>query len=264
MRLKRDPIACLETWTDELMSRSERVRKLIGDAHWLSDGHHKEEIVREFLRRHLSGNITVSRGFIVPPESALPVSKEIDVLLTNASLGPPWFFEGELCITPPCAVLGQLHVKTKFGTKELADVFFSTNATSKSLTNQNSTVQTWCGALFFVPPENASVKTLKKCFQDSIKAANYSPAGFLPKTFPDFVAVLGGPVFILELKRSDNPKTDLFVRAYDCPKLGPALLLNHLYDTVILPECQNHRRTDWTKLLAEEDYPAIFSDTFTI
>jgi len=30
------------SWSDELVSRANRVRMLIGDAHWLSDGHHKE------------------------------------------------------------------------------------------------------------------------------------------------------------------------------------------------------------------------------
>ena len=38
---------------DELRARSSRVRQLIGDAHWGRDGQHKEELLAEFLGRHL-------------------------------------------------------------------------------------------------------------------------------------------------------------------------------------------------------------------
>lgn len=92
--MKRDPVACLESWSDELLSRSQRVRRLIGDAHWLSDGLHKEELIREFLARYLPPTLRVSRGFIVPADHELSVSGEIDVLITDTKTEPPWFSEG--------------------------------------------------------------------------------------------------------------------------------------------------------------------------
>src|SRR5205809_700262 len=98
--MKRDPFACLESWSDELISRAQRVRRLISDAHWLSDGLHKEELVRQFLHQYLPPSIRVSRGFVVPADSGSPVSREIDVLLTDSNGEPPWLNEGNLVITP--------------------------------------------------------------------------------------------------------------------------------------------------------------------
>jgi len=46
-RLAADFSGYLGSWAAELGARQNRVRMLIGDAHWLSDGHHKEAILRE-------------------------------------------------------------------------------------------------------------------------------------------------------------------------------------------------------------------------
>ena len=111
--MKRNPTACLESWAEELLSRASRVRNLIGSAHWLSDGHYKEDLVKEYLVRHLPKSLRVSRGFICSTDSATRVSPEIDVLITDEESELPWFAEGELVIAPPTAVRGQLHVKNK-------------------------------------------------------------------------------------------------------------------------------------------------------
>jgi hypothetical protein len=50
--MKMDTFACLESWADELLSHSQRVRTLISDAHWLSDNLHKEALGRKFLSRY--------------------------------------------------------------------------------------------------------------------------------------------------------------------------------------------------------------------
>lgn len=86
----RDPLACLESWSDELLSRASRVRNLIGDAHWLSDGHHKEELVRAYLVRHLPKAYRISRGFICSTDAKTRVSPEIDVLITDEAAELPW------------------------------------------------------------------------------------------------------------------------------------------------------------------------------
>lgn len=39
--MEPEPCKCFESWSEDLKSRSDRVRRLIGDAHWLSDGHHR-------------------------------------------------------------------------------------------------------------------------------------------------------------------------------------------------------------------------------
>ena len=99
--MTRNAIACLESWADELLSRALRVRNLIGDAHWLSDGHHKEEIVREYLVRHLPQSLRVTRGFVCSTDADTRVSPEVDVLITDQESELPWFAEVALIITPP-------------------------------------------------------------------------------------------------------------------------------------------------------------------
>jgi hypothetical protein len=125
-RMDADITTCLKSWSDELNARADRVRSLIGDHHWLSDGHHKEYVVREFLARHLPGRITVSRGFIKPPDREISPSREIDIMLSDFSLHPPWFNEGGVVIAPPTAVAAQLQVKTLLGHKEFHDILDGT------------------------------------------------------------------------------------------------------------------------------------------
>lgn len=53
MSVHENDLEYLESWSNELIARASRVRQLIGSRHWLSDGHHKEMLVREFLKRYL-------------------------------------------------------------------------------------------------------------------------------------------------------------------------------------------------------------------
>jgi hypothetical protein len=74
--------AYFATWSDEITSRADRVRNLIGDKHWLSDGTYKEFLIREFLARYLPSHLNVSRGFIRHLEIDA-VSPEIDILIAD-------------------------------------------------------------------------------------------------------------------------------------------------------------------------------------
>jgi hypothetical protein len=111
----------LESWTQELKARQNRVRLLIGDAHWLSDGHHKEAILREFLARYLSNTLIISRGFVRPPQIANRCSPELDIIIADPSRHPPLFLEGGVAIVPPSAVLAFFEVKTTLTRTTLRD-----------------------------------------------------------------------------------------------------------------------------------------------
>ena len=71
-----DPANYYRSLTAETDALKDRVRHLIADAHWLTDGEWKESVLRSVLRRHLPAHIGVGRGFIISPAS---VSKQIDV-----------------------------------------------------------------------------------------------------------------------------------------------------------------------------------------
>lgn len=112
-----DTTAYLQSWAWELRARCDRVRQLIGDAHWLSDGHHKEAIIRQFLQMYIPSGLTVSRGFVRSPAVANSCSPEIDILVADPAAHPPLFAESDLQIIAPTSLVAQIAIKTNF-TKE--------------------------------------------------------------------------------------------------------------------------------------------------
>lgn len=93
----------------ELNALKNRVRNLMQNPHWLSDGELKEAILRMVLKRHLPENIKVARGFIFSPENT---SSQIDILLYDSSY-PVMFREGDFVFVTPDAVRGIIEVKTQ-------------------------------------------------------------------------------------------------------------------------------------------------------
>src|SRR5690606_30617129 len=81
--IKRSTLGLLKSWSHELESTSDRIRLLIGDQHWLSDGKHKEAILSNFLRKYSLENFVFSTGFIVGHDETSPSSGEIDILVSS-------------------------------------------------------------------------------------------------------------------------------------------------------------------------------------
>ena len=86
-----------------------RVRNLIADAHWQTDGEWKESVLRQILRRQLPATAIVSRGFVVTERA---VTHQLDVLIRHASK-PVLFRDGDLVLVTPDAVLGIIEVKSR-------------------------------------------------------------------------------------------------------------------------------------------------------
>lgn len=93
----------------EMASLKQRVRYLIDDAHWQTDGEWKESVVRHILRRHLPMTASVGRGFVVTGHS---VSHQVDVLIYDATK-PVLFRDGDLVFITPDAVFGIVEVKSR-------------------------------------------------------------------------------------------------------------------------------------------------------
>jgi hypothetical protein len=92
----------------ELLSLKDRVRQLIGDRHWQTDGEWKESVLRNVIRRYLPNQILIQRGFIVENNFR---SGQIDILFTDYRW-PTLFSDGELAIVKLYAVRGLIEVKT--------------------------------------------------------------------------------------------------------------------------------------------------------
>ena len=92
----------------EMMAVKDRVRQLIGPAHWPSDGEHKETILRQAIRRIAPRNMVVGKGFIVSPEYT---STQIDVLVYDDRY-PVHYQDGDLFMIPPAACRAVIEVKS--------------------------------------------------------------------------------------------------------------------------------------------------------
>jgi len=102
--------------TAELKSAKDRVRNLIQDRHWQTNGEHKEAVLRSAIRRHLPNSMIMGTGFIVAQDE---VSTQIDILIIDGQI-PVLFREGDLMIVTPDAVRAAIEVKTRLQTTQYA------------------------------------------------------------------------------------------------------------------------------------------------
>lgn len=97
----------------ELSIIKDRVRDLIGDAHWGEDGAYKEEKLKAVIASRLPANLSVGTGFILSQTSPTEkhISKQIDIIVYNNQI-PTIFREGDFVIVTQNAVKGVIEVKS--------------------------------------------------------------------------------------------------------------------------------------------------------
>jgi hypothetical protein len=256
--VKRDTLACAESWADELLSRASRVRQLIGDVHWLCDGFHKEEIVREFLRRHLPPSLRISRGFVCPIDEATRVSREVDILITDTESELPWLIEGGLAIVPPSSVVAHLHIKTTFSSKTLRDVFESSMDVYRSCDKQRAVDSIWSCGVFFDGSATTELQyidqfetCIEKFLQDHTSCS-------LARHLPDCIVVIDGPVLLINKDTLQaDPNGLIKMRLFECGKLSVAVLLTNLYDSIQHRGRDLSRRGEWVRVVQKKEFKLI-------
>jgi len=93
---------------NELNATKDRIRQLIGSRHWLTDGEHKEAVLRKILRNQLPELVRVGRGFVCFSNES---SHQIDILIIGRDK-PTLFRDEELILVTPDAVESIIEVKT--------------------------------------------------------------------------------------------------------------------------------------------------------
>ncbi|MDE3022818.1 MAG: hypothetical protein KGI54_13335 [Pseudomonadota bacterium] len=93
---------------DECETLKNRVRHLVNDAHWPTDGEWKESVLRSMLRRSAPESVTIGRGFVVHQDGC---STQIDVLIYDNSM-PILYRDGDLVFVTPSACRGIVEVKS--------------------------------------------------------------------------------------------------------------------------------------------------------
>lgn len=103
----------------EMMSMKDRIRNIINEQHWLTDGEWKESVLRSVLKRHMPENVGVGRGFVISDSGS---TTQIDILLYDTSY-PILFRDGDLVFVTPQAVKGIIEVKSKANYGNLRSAF---------------------------------------------------------------------------------------------------------------------------------------------
>jgi hypothetical protein len=110
----------------ELLAVKDRVRNLIGSAHWWEEGRFKESVLRNMIRKFTPNNVSIWTWFIFNKEK---ISNQIDILVYDNTF-PISFCEWDFVILPEVCVKAVIEVKTKItnsGNNSLKEVITSFN-----------------------------------------------------------------------------------------------------------------------------------------
>jgi len=116
-----------------------------------------EESVRAFLRKHFPPAFEVSTGFVVDSTGA--ISRQIDVIVSDANRTPVFYQAGELRVVPVEAVYAVIEVKARIDATSIADVWPNLESVKKlekrafyGAMGEYQVVQEAYGKTWSVPP----------------------------------------------------------------------------------------------------------------
>lgn len=212
---KPDPSAYLESWAQELEARAKRVRNLIGDAHWVSDGSHKEALLREFLRRYLPSGLVIANGFVRSPSAENNCSPEIDVLVADPRVHPPLFAEGDLQIVPPTCVVAHVEVKTTFSVANLDSALANISKTQRVISKYADSSRVWRCICFYSIPESRTASSVIETIAQSIQSLFANLDSSITNEvrwhcLPTCIATVSSHLVFLELDAINSLKLRLF------------------------------------------------------
>jgi len=127
MYMSINPEKFQESITKELEVVKDRVRNLIGRAHWGEEGRYKEAVLMNVIGRFLPSNLSVGTGFITKAENGntfqeeIAVSRQIDIIVYDNRI-PVLFSEGGFIITTCRNVRAIIEVKTKVNNSQLGGI----------------------------------------------------------------------------------------------------------------------------------------------
>ena len=214
----------LQSLAEELSAPANRIRNLIGDRHWPTDGAYKEHLLGSVIRRHCPDGLTVARGFVVSDLDQTVVSREQDLLLVDTTREAPLFYEAGVIVSFPRNVVGAISVKSSPNKGEVEDVVSTLNSLRTAAAHPNlEPSHIWCGAYVFSAPKTSA--RMYKYIADGIRSA--------PITSP--AALSGNSASRPRLRRGWS-RPDLDVKCchqWQLPDRDPRLLLRWLINRVL-------------------------------
>jgi hypothetical protein len=98
----------------EMQAIKNRVRNLIGNAHWGEEGRFKEAILINMISKFLPSDLSIGTGFVIKKDEddKLLTTSQIDLIIYKNTY-PTFFKEGNFLILNPEPVVGIIEVKTR-------------------------------------------------------------------------------------------------------------------------------------------------------
>lgn len=221
----------LTSLAKEFTTQASRVRDLIGSAHWLSDGHHKEALLTSYLRHHLPNGLLCSRGFVVNHRDELLVSTEQDILIVDTSSVAPLFYQSNILITYPHHVIASVSVKTTLSSKTIEDAVTGLHSLRQACLGITPESMPWCGAFFFddVTTVQETEEKILTWIANAVAATRTSE-----KDPPPLNAVATNASMICLVRRAQDTHTESAYRVhgFNGHDLATALFTAHLAEAV--------------------------------
>lgn len=96
----------------EMHAKKNRVRNIIGDAHWGEEGKYKEIVLKKIIQRYLPQDLSIGTGFIATKTNeSISTTSQIDLIVYQNSY-PPLFREEDFVILHPEPICAIIEVKT--------------------------------------------------------------------------------------------------------------------------------------------------------
>jgi hypothetical protein len=225
----------LSSLASELRSQSNRVRDLIGGRHWLSDGHHKEELLRAVLRRHSPTAVEWRRGFVLCPTDADSCSTEQDILAADLTQEAPIFAQGDLIIAFPRGILAAISVKTTLTSQTLSSAVIGLNSVRNvAHAAAIDASRIWCGAYFYERSPGICVAREYEWITEAVRRSPVQPPVLNQLTSsprgPDLIAVAEDALFRIDYGLRDG--SAFRVRGFGCDGLATAMFLVNVLDHI--------------------------------
>lgn len=206
--------------TNELKVVQDRVRHLIGSAHWGEEGRYKEAALSSVIRRFLPTNMSLGTGFIIKNENnENKISKQIDIIIYDNTY-PVLFKEGDFVITTPENIKGIIEVKTKLNSSDVSD------AVVKATENGNLINRKIFNGIFVYDEENITIANgnitpnLESALSDSKGMVNH--------------LCFGEDIFIKFWDKSNTPNncSDTYYSTYKIDNLSFSYFISNLIEHV--------------------------------
>lgn len=150
----------------ELEVVQDRVRNLIGSAHWGEEGKFKEAVLKNVISRFLPKNYSIGTGFVLTNDKEL--STQIDIIIYDNTF-PLLFSQGDFVIVTPDSVCAIIEVKTKIDSiSELKSYMNKLTANAHLIEKQSNGLPKLTFVGIFSYENGISERTLKERYSDLV------------------------------------------------------------------------------------------------